>query len=167
MPAAPKVQQPPPPVAAVLNYEPNNRQLANELEKLRQLCQLKETRILELNADNFGLREYIGRLEQAVEESRTIEVEMNEKLEHFRSEFMKMKAFCDKFYNSYGRSFRANDGSYVQVHQQFLGDASNEQSASRGDGNNESQSKTDNSRMASLSTSITSTNLNQSNSSRI
>ena len=45
-------------------YAAKNSELAGEVEKCRLYLQLKDTRILELDSENFQLREYIVRLEQ-------------------------------------------------------------------------------------------------------
>lgn len=83
------------PVPGSIEY--NNRALAIELDKLRQVCQMKDERIIELNAANFEQREDTLRMTFACEEAREHEREMFEKLQASSAELDRSKRYSFLF----------------------------------------------------------------------
>lgn len=64
----------------VADYEHNNRLLVNEIEKVRKVCGVKSDKLLEIDTENYQLREYVLNIEQ---------------------KFIKLKEQYDKMANEY------------------------------------------------------------------
>lgn len=99
-----QIEQPPQPIPVVVedasgeenepqpgSHEHNNRALAYELEKLRQICQVKDERIIELNALNFEQRESNIRMAFALEEASQREAEALERCRTLSNEIEESK----------------------------------------------------------------------------
>lgn len=78
---------------ALNSYEANNRALALELDKQRQQCQIKEQRIIELNALNYEQREDNIHMAYALETARDSERNAIERYQAVVEELEKTKRY--------------------------------------------------------------------------
>ena len=73
------------------SFEHNNRILAFELEKYRQLVNTKDKTIIDLNALNFEQREENLRIACTLEEMRAQEQDLVDKYQELFNEYMRLK----------------------------------------------------------------------------